>query len=849
VTRSRQVWLPYVVLGTTLFLTAVSAYYAVFTSKVKNQLRFESAVQRSQNEIEKRLETYIAILRTGRGLFASNGSVDRQTFKAYVDQLELRKRYPGIQGVGFSKRIPARDVPALVQKQKQQGFKTFAIRPAKPRDEYHSIIYLEPLDQRNQAAIGYDMYSEIIRRTAMVAARDKGIPVVSGKVQLVQEIDSHKQAGFLMYMPIYRGGKTPDTLEGRRTALQGFIYSPFRSGDLFKGIFGNEDLGVDVQIYDGYQLTPNALLHQSASLIDRSSMETVQRIRVGQRTWSIVFTARPSLEVSSGHNWMYITGVGAVLGGLLFLLTRSRLKYQAAIATSETRFRTLVEQSPLSTQILSPTGETLQVNQAWKNLWKTDPTVLKNYRILEDPQLMEKGIMPQIQQAFAGETVIIPAISYDPNQTIPGVTDSSVAERWIQAHMYPVKDDTGAIREVVIMHEDITDRKAAAEALQHQAEELMQANRMKDEFLSILSHELRTPLNAMQGWTAMLRLRRLDEAQQARALETIDRNTKLLTQIIEDLLDVSRIISGKLPLKITPVHLVATINAAIETVHSAAEAKEIQLQRSFEATVPTILADANRLQQIVWNLLSNAIKFTPKRGQVQICLSQADSMLLLQVSDTGKGIPAEFLPHVFERFRQADSSTTRNYGGLGLGLAIVRHLTELHGGTVSVESEGEDQGATFTVKLPIRAVNAQTSDDQAPPPNASHSLQGVQVLVVDDDEDACHLVALVLKQEGAMVVTVDRAESAIAILRDLKPDVLVSDIGMPGQDGYQMIEEIRSFRAEEGGKIPAIALSAFARAEDRDRALLAGFHQHLAKPVDPETLVAAVVSLSHTMSK
>lgn len=859
-TRIRRVWLPHIVFGTTLLLTAVSTYYADFTAKVKDQLQFETAVARSRSDIEKRLETYIAILRTGRGLFAASDRVTRREFRAYVEQLDLEKRYLGIQGIGFSVRSQPQELPALSANLKQQGFQNFQIHPNSPRSEYHSIIYLEPLDRRNQAAIGYDMFTEPTRRAAMEQARDTGAPVASGRVTLVQEIDPQKQAGFLIYMPIYRGGRTPATIAERRSALQGFLYSPFRADDLFAGIFNNEEfLPVDFQIYDSTTLSANHLLHQSRQdpplpANYRPQFRVVETLKVADRPWSIVFTSRP--ELTQGDNLAtYIAIGGILLAFVLFAWTRSRWRYQLAIAESETRFRTLVEQSPLSTQILSRDGRTIQVNRAWETLWGTPLDQVKDYNLLHDPQLVEKGVMPLIRRAFAGEAIMLPAITYDPNQTIPGVSQSTVPQRWVQAYIYPVKDASGDVREVVIVHEDITARKIAEDALQQRTEELMRANRLKDEFLSMLSHELRTPLNAMQGWTTMLRTRKLSETAQAQALETIDRNTKTLTQIIDDLLDVSRIISGKLLLKITEVQLIPTLNAAIETVQAAANAKAIQIERDFDPTVKTLLADGSRLQQIVWNLLSNAIKFTPKQGRVSIAMGQVESHIQIQVSDTGKGISPEFLPHVFERFRQADSSTTRNFGGLGLGLAIVRHLVELHGGTISAASEGEGKGATFTVNLPIRAVtlthpdpvgqsalpNSNGSQSSEAPLAGVPSLENVKILVVDDEADARQLVATVLEEAGATVQTADAAASAIATLAAFKPDILVSDIGMPDKDGYALIQDLR----RQHWEMPAIALTAYARTEDRDRALAAGFQQHLAKPVTPEKLIVTVAYLIH----
>ena len=381
------------------------------------------------------------------------------------------------------------------------------------------------------------------------------------------------------------------------------------------------------------------------------------------------------------------------------------------------------------------------------------------------------------------------------------------------------------------------------------------ANRAKDEFLSILSHELRTPLNAILGWSAMLRQRTLSQDKVLRALETIERNAKSQAQLIEDILDISRIITGKLRLQVRPVNLVPVIESAIESVRLAAEAKSIRLESVLDAQAGLLLGDANRLQQVLWNLLSNALKFTPKDGRVEIRLQRVNSHAEITVSDTGLGISSEFLPFVFDRFRQHDSTTTRSYGGLGLGLAIVRQLVELHGGTVTVVSPGIGQGTTFTVTLPAMIIPQPPSDPEPlnsivetkPRVEASPTLEGLQILVVDDEADALELLNTILQNNGAEVIAVASVKQALTIIEtatDRSPDVLVSDIGMPDEDGYSLIRKLRQLEAQRGGKLPAIALTAYVASDDRQQALLAGFQMHLTKPVDAAELVAVVASLT-----
>jgi signal transduction histidine kinase/CheY-like chemotaxis protein len=378
------------------------------------------------------------------------------------------------------------------------------------------------------------------------------------------------------------------------------------------------------------------------------------------------------------------------------------------------------------------------------------------------------------------------------------------------------------------------------------------ANRLKDEFLSNVSHELRTPLTAINGWALMLRAGRLNSAQSQRALETIVRSARSQTQLIDDLLDVSRIIAGKMRLNVAPLMLGAVIHAAIETARPAAEAKDIRLSALIDPAAEAVSGDSERLQQVVWNLLSNAVKFAPVGGRVEVKLERADSRVEIVVADNGPGISPEFLPYVFERFRQEDSGTGRQQGGLGLGLAIVRQIVELHGGTVRVASEGLGKGATFTVALPIPAVRAVSPGefrDKAagprPEPEYPPTLAGVRALFVDDDADARELITAMLTQGGVEVRTADSATKALAACDEWRPDILISDIGMPGEDGYMMMEKLREREFERGGHIPAIALTAYGRREDRGRALSVGYDSHVPKPVEPAELLTEVASLTN----
>jgi len=442
----------------------------------------------------------------------------------------------------------------------------------------------------------------------------------------------------------------------------------------------------------------------------------------------------------------------------------------------------------------------------------------------------------------------------------------------------PLQDTNGTLRDVEFVsnvyeedsHQviqcnirDITDRKRAEKertlllaAAQSARAEADSANTVKDEFLATLSHELRTPLTSILGWSHLLTDGQLDKQQTVSAIETIARNARAQGRLIDELLDISRIMTGKLCLDLRVVKLAPLIQAVIDDVRPAAEARSIKLEAGFDSDVGAILGDHDRLQQIVWNLLINAIKFTPKGGDVHVRLARNDSHVLITVNDSGQGIAAEHLPHVFERFRQADSSNTRSNSGLGLGLSIVRQLVELHRGTVTAESSGENAGATFRVMLPVpslpevpnAAEKTEPKNERNSPTTTQHSLNGLRVLVVDDEQDTRELVAAVLTTCGAEVVSVGSATEALDRMKQQRFDLLISDIGMPVMNGYDLISRIRQLEEEHGGRTPAMALTAYAGFEDRKRALAAGYEIHIPKPFVAAELINAAIFLTERHS-
>ncbi len=739
--------IPLAVLLVGLVVTATAAVYIQRTARNKDEIRFDGAAQQVSTSVATKVETYVALLRAGAGLFAASNDVSAVEFRRFVGGFDLTGRYTGIQGIGFAKHVGPGDLQRLVQQMQAEGQPGFAVWPSDARRDYFPIIYLEPLDRRNQAAIGYDMFTEPTRRAAMERAARTGLAAASGKVVLKQEIDPYKQAGFLLYLPTYQRGMPLETDSDRFAALTGFVYSPFRAGDFLEAVLaGGGSPQVDVKVYDGTAASRQALLFDSTSGVPHSpSFRKMIPVDVAGRPWLIEVTSAEGFEVSSeARHLPLIVLIGVAMSGILFWLTHGEISARLAAERS--------------------------------------------------------------------------------------AVDLKRSEEALRAGEVELRRLIGA------------ERRAHAEA--------QSASRAKDEFLATLSHELRTPLNAILGWATMLKGGKLSAEQEARAVEIIARNAQTQAQLIEDLLDVSRIITSKLRVEMAPATFGGAVQAALDAVRPTAEAKGVAIEATL-ATDGPVLGDADRLQQIAWNLLSNAIKFTPSGGRVEVSLDEEGTQAVLAVRDTGIGIDRAFLPHVFERFRQRDSSTTRMHGGMGLGLAIVWHLVDAHRGTIRAQSEGEGCGSVFIVSLPMRVVKpGEKEAGQASSQLAAVGLQrldGLHVLVVDDEEDSREMLADALAQAGAVVSTAASAGDALQQLADERVDVLLADISMPETDGYMLMRHVRSHPAEAVRRVPAIAVTAHAREEDRQRAEEAGFQLHVAKPVDIAALRDAVHRLAATV--
>ena len=523
---------------------------------------------------------------------------------------------------------------------------------------------------------------------------------------------------------------------------------------------------------------------------------------------------------------------------------------------SEARFRNVADAAPVMIWVADTTKKCVWFNSAWLEFTgRTMEEEIANTR--------ENAIHPDDFE-HCTEVYFSAFDERKPYNMEYRLQQHSGEYRWILDHGVPRFAPNGEFLGFIGSCLDIDDRRQVETEREKLLEQARQAraqaeiaNRLKDEFIGTVSHELRTPLNAILGWTQMLHGGLVSFEQTGKAIEVIERNAQSQAQLIEDLLDITRITSGKFRLNVYPVNLAEVIEAAVDTIRPAAEAKDITINKILDSTAGLVSGDADRLQQVVWNLLSNAVKFSSKGGRVEVRLEKIGSYIEIAVQDSGKGIEQEFLPFVFDRFRQQDGATTRKYGGLGLGLAIVRNIVELHGGTVRADSEGENKGAVFTVRLPLRAITeikkspSGDVDEKVIPavgfntvPDMSIDLHGLKIVVVDDEPDARELLCSLLTVYGAEVTQCGSALEALEVIPAVGPQILVSDIGMPQMDGYALIKKLREFDADEGGQVPAIALTAYTRVEDRIRALSQGFQMFVPKPVEPSELVAAIKSLS-----
>ena len=901
--RPSRAAFPYLVLLLSLLITFMGVLIVRRAADEQDRGYFESEVQRTRIGLQTRLETHLALLRAGAGFFAAKGTVQRDEFHRFAEQLHIRTNYRGMQGLGYSTRVVPEKVDSLVAKMRSEGRPSFRIWPQGRRDEYQAIIYLEPVDRRNRAAFGFDMYSDPVLRAAMQKARDSGTGTASGKVDLIQQIDGERQPGLIFYFPVYDGGTTPISVEERREKLMGFVFIPLRAEDLLQGIAGgNSSRTVDVKVYDSSTPREERLLYDTAttrptlSSKTSSSYEAQSQMVVSGRIWTLVFQNRPQVFGSEPGRMLvpWAIVVGVLVSLLLFFNSRSQIRARSDEERAAEELRRSEQQLRDQTETLEAVNRISRILSAELELQRLVQAVTDAATSLARAEfgifLYNVNRGEDLYDSFAVSGISREAFRSAPPDTavfgptfregIVRVDDITKDRRYetaapfhgiryeqdkVRSYMaIPVVSRSGEIvgglffghsqegvfseREERIV-ESLAAQAAVAvdnarlyEAAQRDRRTAEEANRAKDDFLATLSHELRTPMTAILGWSTLIETTELDKETLDTAIEAIRRSSQAQAQLIDDLLDVSRIAAGKVRLDLKRVDLGPVVEAAIGAARPTAESKRIRLESVIPASPTMIHGDAGRLQQIIWNLLSNALKFENEDGRVIVRLSRSEEDAFIEVQDFGLGIDPEFVPHMFKKFRQADASSTRAKGGLGLGLSIVKHLTDLHQGTIEVRSEGNGKGSTFLISIPLLADDEESLKAlPAASSDAPRSLAGRNIVVVDDERDVRQFVAVVLEQAGASVRQAGSAHEAMELMYERTPDVLVSDIAMPGEDGLSMIQRIRS--SARLRELPALALTAYARPEEQERIVRAGFQKYLQKPVEPSVIIAAVIAL------
>jgi PAS domain S-box-containing protein len=720
VDRPLRSWVPYFVLVVSVLVTAGAAGYAAVAAHARDRIRFQGAVQDVSSSIEGRISTYTALLHAGAGLFADDDNESRQGFRGFVDRLDLPERYPGIQGIGYIARVSDAGLPVLQRWMEQQGVPHFQIQPAGKRPEYYPVIYFEAGTAGSPDVVGRDRWVDPIRRAAMEQARDQGTAVASAPVATFRGTDDSGHRGVIVYEPVYRGGGVPGSVAARREALIGFVYGPLRASTIIERVMNEQNrYHLGVRVFDGAGAAEAGLLYDRLPPRGPAigpQYETTTSINVSGRLWDLSFASGPDFyrESAARQLPLILTG-GLLISLLLFGVTRSEARARTeaeravaglreseeALRESEARLRRLVDANVIGIMIAGLDGRIIEANDAFLEIVGYTAADLRA-GLVSWRALTRAEHAPTIEQALEEtrrlgrhEPFEAECIRRD-GRFVPvlvGIAYLGGRQNLMVAFLLDLTEQKHA----EIERERLLQRERQAHA------DAQAANRAKDAFLATVSHELRTPLNAILGWAKMLRMGHLEPGRQERALEVIERNAQTQVRLIEDLLDISRVTSGKIRLELETLDLAPVLLAALDSVRPAADAKGVTLDAQLAPFVGVVRGDPERLQQVFWNVLTNAIKFTPPGGEVALSLARVDSSLEVRIVDTGMGIPADFLPHVFEPFRQGDTSTTRSHGGVGLGLAIVHHLVELHGGTIRAESAGPGQGSTFTIRLPARA--------------------------------------------------------------------------------------------------------------------------------------------------
>ena len=802
---------------------------------------FDNEVARTLDAFDQRIRTTTSLLRGTVGLFAASSDVDAREFRAYVGTLHLRERYPGILGIGFTRHIPSTELARYEARARADGMPGFRVWPGHPRDEYHSIVFLEPMDERNSAAIGYDMYTDPVRREAMGAARERGDVVASGKVTLVQEIDEHKQSGFLMYMPVRAASGSEQAVASR--PLLGFVYSPLRADDLLQGARGSGTPLIDYEVFDGIDPDPGALLRSTMAAPPQTPRFSADRvIDVAGRPWLVRFHSRA--EQGALSQWWLVPWLALAAFATSLLLARLSWSQVSARSAAEVAAReqrdwadalhqerewlratligiadgVVVVDASERVVLMNPVAEHLT---GWSHADAEGRTIDEVVRVsVPSDDGLDHGSL--LGSHANGEVVLGEVMLHEREGLIRPVDHSSA----------PILDPSGAVAGAVVVMRDATER--------HRVEAELRGNdRRKDEFLAILAHELRNPLAPICNSLELLRRQPGTEiAERARAVA--ERQARLMVRLVDDLLDVSRISRGAIVLQRQRLTLATVLETAAESSRPLIDGRRHHFRIGPIDPALLVEGDGARLAQVFTNLLNNAATYTEPGGEIDVAAWRDGDWIAISVRDNGIGIDPANFPHLFDMFVQAEPSLERS-GGLGIGLTLVRQLLQMHGGSVEVKSAGAGTGSEFVVRLPLSAPAADDADrGQMPPPEqagveADAPAQSLRIMVVDDNPDTANSLAMMLRLDGHRVDVAYDGAAALTMAQAMVPDVALLDIGLPGMNGYDVARHLRAARGDE---LTLIAITGWGQEDDRSRAYAAGFDHHMIKPIKPAALGA-----------